>query len=244
MWRVRDVVPQDTRLHAVDQLAEVGVDGARIGGIQGDRSRAIGERADRPRLVGPVETTRVVHPEAEPARADRGGEISDDVTRRVPVALAGIRHLRGPQAVAIVVLGDLDDVAGTGGGEEIRPRARVPSGEHRRERVAEVLVAGAAPHRGMMPCRRTARDPQRVPVPLGVGRQRLEIVIVSAQQLRERAGSGRESGNTRQAPVYEDPELRVLEPGRNGMAAQRRRRRCESRHPAQHTRRPASEERS
>src|SRR5699024_8175017 len=141
----------------------------------------------------------------------RGGELGEEVAARSAPRRGEGRGRRVPEAEAVMVLGGGHEVAGTGAGGEARdPRGGVPT---RMPVVGEVLVAVADPVEPLVAVLRGAAvDAHRVRVPLGVlvagvGGLGRDVTAV------EHIGPGRDRV---QAPVHEDPELRVAVPVRDG----------------------------
>src|SRR5699024_177146 len=116
-----------------------------------------------------------------------------------------------PEAEAVMMLGGGNEITGTGAGGEARdPRGGVLAGV---PVVGEVLVAVADSVELLVAVLRGAAvDAHRVRVPLGVlvaGVGGLGGDVAAVQHV----GPGRDRV---QAPVHEDPELRVAVPVRDG----------------------------
>ena len=126
----------------------------------------------------------------------------------------GFRTFGGPQAPSVGVLGHQDHVAGPGGGEGRRPPVGVPLIEAGDEVGGERPVGPISPHLAVVPRHRAVGEPQRVLVPLDVGRVGECVGSTGGQQFAVVAGGRGERRDGGRRPVDEDPELGVAPPGR------------------------------
>ncbi len=209
--RPRDVVPQHARPVPGDELTDLGLG---VVGIvtAGHGVEHLGQRSHRPVVERRVEATGVVDPEAHPRAADGLAQLADDVAATAPAGAVRIRDVRGPQAVAVHVLGDEHDVARAGRGEPRRPLVRVPLLETGFPVRGELLVRPVAVRLAVMARDRAVGKLQRVLVPLGVRRVGERVTTTGLHHLADVDVDRRERRHRRGHPVHEDPELRVLPP--------------------------------
>ena len=174
----------------------------------------VGRRGQHRVVVGPVVAAGVVEPHAHAPGPHRLAQVAHQVAARPVLALDRVRHGRGPQREAVVVLGGEHDVARArrpaqvGQGVEVGARRGVVEG-------ADEVVVGVvlAVDLGVVELGRAALDLHGVAVPLGVrvlAQHPLRPVL--DQQLLNVGHPRRPARHRVEAPVDEDPELGVVEP--------------------------------
>ncbi len=219
-----NVVPQDGGLVTRDQLARLRVG---IGGIiaAGRRAGEIAQRAQRLAVERPVYAAGVIDAEFQAGGAHGRRQLAHHVALGRPVLLMWILHCTRPQAEAVMVLGDENDIARAGGSEGGSPFRGLPLLERFQERLTEAFIRRIAIGRFVEFRAVAFRHLDGVPVPFAIGRLGDGDVVSGAESIGDGAPARRESGDREQAPMDEDAELGVLIPFGHGMGVERRKRR-------------------
>ena len=219
--RPRDVVPQDGRLVAVDELAAVRRDVVDVLATVGDGQHGVGRLGQDRVVVGPVVAARVVEAHAHPLGAHGLGQVADEVTLGVVLPLRRVPDGRGPQGEPVVVFGREHDVAGAGDLTQVGDGVEVGPGRGVVERLDEPVVGVVvAVDLGVVPLGRAAHDLHAVEVPLGVGvLPQHPLRAVLDEQLLDVGHPRRPARHRIEAPVEEDPQLGVVVPDGHSMVA-------------------------
>ena len=93
-----------------------------------------------------------------------------------------------------MMFGDENNVAGPARGKQIGPSIGVKRGCRCVETLAEISIRRIAIVRFVVGCGGAARDARGILIPFGIGRMRIHIVIIVAQQImniRPTRGKGR-----------------------------------------------------
>ena len=194
-----------------------------VAAVLGRGQQGIARPGQHGAVVRPVVATRVVEAHAHAPGPHRRRQVTDEVAPGVVRALDRVRHLRGPQREAVVVLGREHDVAGPGRAAQVGQRVEVGPTTGVVEHVDEIVVGVVVPVLlAVVQLRGAARELHGVEVPLAIG-----ILVehplrpVLGEHLLNVGHPRRPARHGVQAPVHEDPQLGVVVPGGHHVGAHR-----------------------
>ena len=212
--REGDVVPEYRGAVPVYQLAQMR---HRIGQIVRGHVLMLDEAAHAVyRALGlerPVEHARIVQAHLHAARPHRVGQLAHEVAAGEVVRPARVGRMRGPERVAVVMLGHQHAVLRARPLHEPGPVVHVERAVLLLKIALEVEIRPVAEMLFVERLRGRTRYAQRVEIPLGIrvvgkgGRHALGHLLVDVAGLLGRKRRYRE-----QRPVYEYAELRVVIP--------------------------------
>ena len=154
----------------VDELAEVAGCVPLVGLIVRDGENGVGSAGEHRTVERPVVTPRVVEAHPHARGPHRRGELADQVATGVVAAFDRVLEGRGPQGVAVMVLGGQHHVPGAGLAAD--PAQTIEVGRRRLviEGGDEIVVGEVdTVNVAVVPPSGTSPDLHAVEVPLGVG---------------------------------------------------------------------------